>query len=212
MKKIFWPILAVAMAAGVYVAVACSKDTEKAVAESTKDAKCIDEKPVVVGYSERGSSDIVSLVPKEKFLDWLDVFLNSKEAGLYVVEDFKMWNQPYGEEKCTPIMSVSFFDVVEEVGNTLYIQMEVVSRDDQMLYAVGGGSNNKYCGGTCNSCYAHLDWMGNLIDCICLDPKPTFKDSKEEAEWIRRHTCQEKEPSARELLRAIVDFFYDIFH
>lgn len=192
MKKIFLALAALAVIGGAITFVACSKDktdteTQQVATKNAEDLK-------IVGYSNPGSMDIIPLVDKDAFLEQLEQYLNSEEAGRYVSEDLKMWHEPYGDGKYAPLMSVSFFDLKEDCGNTLFILMERMEEDGTVYYAVGNGSIHIKCIGKCDSpCRAIPDNNGKFLFCQpCTDLMPYFDfgDIEGRRKWKEEHYCE----------------------
>lgn len=213
MKKIIFALVAIAMAAGAFTFIACNKDSDKVNVETQQSTKNIEDSLLVVGDSEQGSLNIIPRIDKEEFLASLEVRLNEEEKGRNVAEDLKMWNEPYNEREYAPIMSVSFFDLKEDCGKTLFIRMETVEEGGLICYAVYPGSTHKNCTGKCNSgCFAQLDHTGKFLYCKpCQDPKPAFLTPEEERNFHMNHYCRTKESFSDNIFMVIFGLLLSIF-
>lgn len=191
---------------GTITFVACGKEkTDTEIQQvATKNA----EEFKIVGYSKPGSVEIIPLVDKDAFLARLEQYLNSEEAGRYVSEDLRMWYEPNGEGKYAPLMSVSFFDLKEELSSTVFIEMEEMDEAGMIYYAVGNSSARAQCTGRCDAGCKPRYTNGIFDGCPCPDPKPFFSNPEDEAKWRVNHSCREKEPSLRDLFRVILDIFF----
>lgn len=205
MKKTFFILVASVFTAGTITFVACGKDktdteTQQVATKNAEDLK-------IVGYSNPGSMEIIPLVDKDAFLEQLEQYLNSEEAGRYVSEDLKMWNEPYGDGKYAPLMSVSFFDLKEDFGSTIFIKMESVDENDKVYYAVGDSSPTVNCEGKCDApCRPDPIEM----TCTCPDKKPANLTFEQECQWAANHYCKVKEPSLGDsFLVALIKKFLD---
>lgn len=207
MKKTFWALAALIVMAGAITFVACSKDKTDSETQQVATKEAGDLK--TVGYSNPGSMEIIPLVDKDAFLERLEQYLNSEEAGRYVAEDLKMWHEPYGDGKYAPMMCVSFFDLKEEHGNAIFIKMEELVENGMVYYVAGSSSDKVPCVRVCEKeCKFNADEMS----CWCPDPKPTwFPSPEDEARWHMNHYCRVKEPSLGKILEALVKKIFDLF-
>ena len=190
-----------ALLVGAIVYICCDKFNKSEKCDCTGCCNCkpeeddsmvLDTSVVFIGSSKFGDANIEMLFDKEMFLKYLDADLNKSEKR-YEIEDVKLWNELNYDGTYTPILSISYFDIKEEIGITDFIQPTKFQGNGKMLYAVGNGSRILRCGGTCNNpCVEIRDEKGDIVFCQpCTDPRPYFDfgDIEGRRKWEREHHC-----------------------
>jgi hypothetical protein len=192
MKKVFLSIAACLLVGANFVFIGCGKDNDSPTANAVHSAKSSPKNATIVGFSESEDGEINLLIDKEGFLKTFENSLN-KNGGEYVVEDLKLWNEEYKAGEYTPLMSVSFYDLKEECGNTLFILLDTIHDNGGICYAVNGDSPHSRCSGGCKKpCRAIFDNNRKFLMCQpCPDPMPNFSFSEwqEKKAWLAIHKC-----------------------
>ena len=190
-----------ALLVGSIVYICCDKFNKSEKSDCSECCNCkpaeddgmvIDTSIVIIGSSKFGDPKIELLFDKEMFLKYLDAELNKSEKR-YEIEDVKLWNELNYDGTYTPILSISYFDIKEEMGITDFIQPTKLQGSGQMLYAVGNRSRIIGCTGTCkHTCVAIRDDRNDIVFCQpCTDSRPSsgFQTMEEYLKWEREHEC-----------------------
>lgn len=192
MKKVFLSIATCLLVGANFVFIGCGKDNDSPTANADRSAKSLPKDATIVGFSESEDGEINLLIDKESFLEAFEDSLN-KDGGEYVAEDVKIWNEEYHVGDYAPLMSISFYDLKEECGNTLFILLDTIHDNGGICYALNGDSPHSRCSGGCyNPCRAILDNNGKFLMCQpCTDPMPSFSfgEWQERNAWLAQHNC-----------------------
>lgn len=128
MKKLFWPIVAVAMIVVGVVAVACSKDSEKSVPaqESSVALSPKSEEKVIIGKLHEGLP--ICGVDEEEFSKAL-----WEETGIYVAEKFEILDSFPNLMNGYAEIHMVLFNVETEAVESIWIPIE--KNDGGYFYA-----------------------------------------------------------------------------
>lgn len=190
-KSFIIAVLTIAIAGCIFF-VACNKEDSKSINGSRPSSKESEPNAVLVGYLDDKTNEVVLNINKHAFLDDLQSEF-TMNGFKYISEDIQI--EIDTTRGCrTAVLSVSFFDLVAEAGNTLFIQsiMDTI-HGGQIVYKVAGNSRHIICSGSCdNPCRAMKDEHGNIIMCQpCTDPMPPFAfgDIDGRNKWQAEHYC-----------------------
>ena len=166
---------------GIATVVACSKLEEKSDVYHTlisSESKADNDRVLVGTSSSDGSLEIELVFDKDRYLSKLEKNLSSSSEHDYVAEDIKIWNEAVNETVFVPVMSVSFFDIDEELGYTVYFNPVTDTTDDCISYYVSSGEIRTTCTGICKKgykCVGELDkFTQQVYDCRCTNGGDTI--------------------------------------
>lgn len=175
--------IAVAIIAGVSIFAACSKEEKKnAHPFAQNKINEADLNEVTVGYLYSGTSDITLAFDAQDYLDRLEQILNdscSWTTNTYIAEDVQIWTDTIDPAASlySPVMKVSFYDVTDEQGFTVYIEPRMVAsayNTDIFNLVVGLDEIHSVCTGVCHNpkgCYyTRSAYSGQIDACYCPDP------------------------------------------
>ena len=177
MKKVFWPIVAVAMIVVGVVAVACSKDSEKSVPaqESSVALSPKSEEKVIIGKLHEGRP--ICGVDEEEFSKAL-----WEETGIYVAEKFEILDSFPNLMNGYAEIHMVLFNVESETPEFFWIEIE--KEDGSYVYTCKGSDRGQKtrCSREANNpctkdCFRKYDGYGRFLGCECTGEKSCKEES-----------------------------------